>query len=72
MTVLEVLQSSTSYFKKRKIDNPRLNAEHLLEHVLGRKRIELYLEFGLIQSLQVAGAMHPQLTILAEAFQTTV
>src|ERR1700738_2237223 len=45
MTVLDVLQSSTDYFKKRKIDNPRLNAEHLLAHVLSRKRIELYLEF---------------------------
>ena len=45
MTVLEVLQSSTAYFKKRKIDNPRLNAEHLLVHVLNRKRLELYLEF---------------------------
>ncbi len=45
MTLLEVLQSSTDYFKKRKIDNPRLNAEHLLAHVLGRKRIELYLQF---------------------------
>src|SRR5205814_370028 len=45
MTVLDVLQSTTAYFKKRKIDNPRLNAEHLLAHVLGRKRIELYLEF---------------------------
>jgi release factor glutamine methyltransferase len=45
MTVLGVLQSSTDYFKKRKIDNPRLNAEHLLAHVLSRKRLELYLEF---------------------------
>src|SRR6202022_67980 len=45
MTVLEVLQSSGDYFKKRKIDNPRLNAEHLLAHVLGRKRLELYLDF---------------------------
>jgi release factor glutamine methyltransferase len=45
MTVLEVLQSATSYFQKRNIDSPRLNAEHLLAHVLGRKRIDLYLEF---------------------------
>jgi release factor glutamine methyltransferase len=45
MTVLEVLQSSTAYFKKRGIESPRLNAEHLLAHALGRTRMELYLEF---------------------------
>ena len=45
MTLLEVLQASTEYLKKHKIDNPRLNAEHLLGHVLGRTRMELYLEF---------------------------
>ena len=45
MTVLEVLQSTTGYFQKRNIDSPRLNAEHLLAHVLGRQRIDLYLEF---------------------------
>jgi release factor glutamine methyltransferase len=45
MTVLEVLQSSTEYFKKRDIESPRLNAEHLLAHVLKQKRIELYLQF---------------------------
>jgi release factor glutamine methyltransferase len=45
MTVLDVLQSTTAYFKKRKIDSPRLNAEHLLAHALGRTRMELYLEF---------------------------
>lgn len=45
MTVLEVLQSTTAYFKKRDIESPRLNAEHLLAHTLQRGRIELYLEF---------------------------
>ena len=45
MTVLEVLQATTGYFQKRNIDSPRLNAEHLLAHVLSRKRMELYLDF---------------------------
>jgi release factor glutamine methyltransferase len=44
-TVLEVLQGTTVYFKRHDVENPRLNAEYLLAHVLGRKRIELYLEF---------------------------
>ena len=45
MTVLEVLSSTTGYFQKRHVDSPRLNAEHLLAHVLGQKRMELYLDF---------------------------
>src|ERR1051326_7349611 len=44
MTVLEVLQSTTGYFQKRNVDSPRLNAEHLLAHVLRRKRIDLLFE----------------------------
>ncbi|HKS04500.1 MAG TPA: HemK/PrmC family methyltransferase, partial [Chthoniobacterales bacterium] len=45
MTLLEVLSSTTGYFQKRNVESPRLNAEHLLAHVLGRKRIDLYLDF---------------------------
>src|SRR5437763_7648098 len=45
MTVLDVLQSTTAYFKKRGIENPRLIAEHLLAHSHGRRRLDFYLEF---------------------------
>jgi release factor glutamine methyltransferase len=44
-TLLEVLQSTTAYFTKHKIESPRLNAEHLIADVLKLSRLELYLEF---------------------------
>lgn len=46
MTVLEVLTAATDYLARQGVESPRLNAEHLLAHVLEKKnRIELYLEF---------------------------
>jgi len=43
--VLEVLNAATGYLKDRSVESPRLNAEHLLAHVLGVRRLDLYLSF---------------------------
>jgi release factor glutamine methyltransferase len=45
VTVLELLQSTSDYLARKGVDQPRLNIEHLLADSLGKKRIELYLEF---------------------------
>jgi release factor glutamine methyltransferase len=45
VTVLELVQSTSAYLARKGVDQPRLNIEHLLADSLGKKRIELYLEF---------------------------
>lgn len=45
MTLLEVLTRSTAWLKERGGESPRLDAELLLAHGLGLKRLDLYLQF---------------------------
>ncbi len=45
LTVLEILKKTTDFFASKGIENPRLNAELLVGHALGLKRMQLYLQF---------------------------
>jgi release factor glutamine methyltransferase len=44
-TVLKMMEWATEYFQHRKIQSPRLSIEWLLSHVLGIKRLQLYMQF---------------------------
>lgn len=45
ISVLEVLQKTATFLEGRGIENGRLNAELLIGHALGLKRMQLYLQF---------------------------
>ncbi len=44
-TIQKLLSWVTEYLGTKGIDSPRLSAELLLSHILGKKRIELYTQF---------------------------
>lgn len=44
-TILELLRWTTDYFRGKGVSEPRASAEVLLAHVLGLKRLDLYLRY---------------------------
>jgi release factor glutamine methyltransferase len=45
LTVLEIIKRTTEFFTRRGVESARLNAELLIGHALGLKRMQLYLQF---------------------------
>lgn len=44
-TVLEILQKTAEFFESKGVESARLNAEWIVGHALGLKRMQLYLQF---------------------------
>ena len=45
LTLLEIIKKTTDFFDKKGIESARLNAELLVGHALGLKRMQLYIQF---------------------------
>lgn len=44
-TILDTLKKGTEYLEKYQVEDPRLNMEHLIAHVLKVDRMQLYVDF---------------------------
>jgi release factor glutamine methyltransferase len=69
-SLLEIIKRSTEFLAGKGVESPRLSAEILIGHALGRKRMQLYLEFerpvtetelGLIRPLIKRRSLHEPL-----------
>lgn len=45
LSLLEIIKKTTDFFSTKGVESPRLNAELLIGHALGLKRMQLYLQF---------------------------
>lgn len=45
LTILEIIKKTTDFFVTKGVESPRLNAELLIGHALGLKRMALYMQF---------------------------
>ena len=60
-TVMDVIRASGDYLNGKGLEHGRLNAEHLLAHVLGMGRLHLYLHFDRPLTLAERGRFKPLL-----------
>ncbi|MEO7413031.1 MAG: peptide chain release factor N(5)-glutamine methyltransferase [Opitutaceae bacterium] len=58
-TVLEIIKKTTEFFVARGVESARLNAELLVGHALGLKRMELYLQFERVLGEGDLGKIRP-------------
>jgi len=60
-TLLSILNKTTEFFQKHGLPHARLDAEMLLAHVLGCKRMQLYLDFERPMAEEVLQELRPLL-----------
>jgi release factor glutamine methyltransferase len=46
VTVLELIQNTTAFFQRKGVESPRLSIEYLLAEALGKRRLDLYLDYN--------------------------
>jgi len=59
LTLLEVLERTADYFAQRSVPQPRLQAELLMAHALGCKRLGLFLQFDRPLPEELLAALRP-------------
>jgi release factor glutamine methyltransferase len=45
VTVLELIQNTTAFLQRKGVESPRLSIEYLLAEALGKRRLDLYLDY---------------------------
>jgi release factor glutamine methyltransferase len=45
VTVLELIQNTTAFFQRKGVESPRLSIEYLLAEAMGKRRLDLYLDY---------------------------
>jgi release factor glutamine methyltransferase len=61
LTYLEVIELSTEYLSKRGVENPKCDAEWIVSNITGKKRVEIYLNYENIISLDNLDAIRRDL-----------